>query len=267
MIGGHRAREPVAVARRSIHPARGTGGATLVVGPDAVDALGQGIRRSLGSWTPRSPPTPAACWPPAAPDAGGTAGGRRVRGPFGSSSRLGPPPRMLVFGAIDFAAAVARVGAFLGYRVTVCDARPVFATPARFPAADEVVVEWPHLYLAGEAGPAVDARTVVCVLTHDAEVRRAPARGRPAAAGWPTSGRWALAAPTSTGSSGCARRGDGRRAGAAGLADRAGPRRAHPRGDRVVDASEIVALQWGGRGRRLQETSGAIHHHGAPDVS
>ena len=58
-----------------------------------------------------------------------------------------PKPRMLVFGAIDFAAAVARVGAFLGYHVTVCDARPVFATATRFPEADEVVVDWPHRYL------------------------------------------------------------------------------------------------------------------------
>jgi xanthine dehydrogenase accessory factor len=75
-----------------------------------------------------------------------------------------PPPRMLVFGAIDFAAAVARVGKFLGYRVTVCDARPVFATAKRFPDADEVVVEWPHRYLQSTT---VDARTVICVLTHD----------------------------------------------------------------------------------------------------
>src|SRR5699024_5468319 len=53
-----------------------------------------------------------------------------------------PRPRMLVFGAIDFAAAVARIGNFLGYRVTVCDARPVFATHTRFPHADEVINEW-----------------------------------------------------------------------------------------------------------------------------
>ncbi|MDH2413451.1 XdhC family protein [Nocardioides sp. CER19] len=79
-----------------------------------------------------------------------------------------PKPRMLVFGAIDFAAAVARVGAFLGYHVTVCDARPVFATHSRFPDADEVVVDWPHRYLAAEAEAGrVDARTVVAVLTHD----------------------------------------------------------------------------------------------------
>ena len=54
-----------------------------------------------------------------------------------------PAPRMLVFGAIDFAAAVARVGKFLGYHVTVCDARQVFATASRFPDADQVVVDWP----------------------------------------------------------------------------------------------------------------------------
>ncbi|GGQ17582.1 hypothetical protein GCM10010266_45880 [Streptomyces griseomycini] len=75
-----------------------------------------------------------------------------------------PPPRMIVFGAIDFAAALVRVGRFLGHRVTVCDARPVFATRARFPEADEVVVDWPHRYLRGTA---TDARTVLCVLTHD----------------------------------------------------------------------------------------------------
>ncbi|WP_318214980.1 XdhC/CoxI family protein [Streptomyces sp. SCL15-6] len=75
-----------------------------------------------------------------------------------------PAPRMIVFGAIDFASALARVGTFLGYHVTVCDARPVFATRARFPDADEVVVEWPHTYLKRTD---VDARTVLCVLTHE----------------------------------------------------------------------------------------------------
>jgi xanthine dehydrogenase accessory factor len=79
-----------------------------------------------------------------------------------------PRPRMLVFGAIDFAAAVARIGSFLGYRVTVCDARPVFATERRFPEADEVVVDWPHRYLDAEVEAGrIDGRTVVCVLTHD----------------------------------------------------------------------------------------------------
>ncbi|MER7572356.1 XdhC/CoxI family protein [Streptomyces sp. NPDC126514] len=77
-----------------------------------------------------------------------------------------PPPRMIVFGAIDFASALVRIGKFLGYHVTVCDARPVFATRARFPEADEIVVEWPHQYLERTR---VDARTVLCVLTHDAK--------------------------------------------------------------------------------------------------
>ena len=75
-----------------------------------------------------------------------------------------PPPRMLVFGATDFAAAVSRIGVFLGYRVTVCDARPVFATSRRFPEAHEVVCDWPHRYLERTE---VDERTVMCVLTHD----------------------------------------------------------------------------------------------------
>lgn len=74
-----------------------------------------------------------------------------------------PAPRMLVFGAIDHAAALARIGTFLGYRVTVCDARATFATPERFPDA-EVVVDWPHRYLGTQH---LDGRTVVCVLTHD----------------------------------------------------------------------------------------------------
>src|SRR6478609_1442226 len=79
-----------------------------------------------------------------------------------------PKPRMLVFGAIDFAAAVARVGSFLGYYVTVCDARPVFATKTRFPGADEVIVKWPHDYLQNEVDEgSIDSRTVIAVLTHD----------------------------------------------------------------------------------------------------
>ncbi|MEU5213162.1 XdhC/CoxI family protein [Streptomyces sp. NPDC020742] len=77
-----------------------------------------------------------------------------------------PAPRMLVFGAIDFASALVRVGKFLNYHVTVCDARPVFATRTRFPEADEIVVDWPHRYLDSQE---LDGRTVLCVLTHDAK--------------------------------------------------------------------------------------------------
>ena len=75
-----------------------------------------------------------------------------------------PRPAMYVFGAIDHAAALARVGKLLGYRVTVCDARAAFVTPERFPEADELVVEWPDRFLRQAR---VDERTAICVLTHD----------------------------------------------------------------------------------------------------
>ena len=82
-------------------------------------------------------------------------------------SRL-PPARMIIFGANDFGAALIPAGKLLGYRVTLCDARPAFASQARFAAADEVAIAWPHRYLADEAaGGRIDGRTVVCVLTHD----------------------------------------------------------------------------------------------------
>jgi len=114
-------------------------------------------------------------------DAGGelAAGRTRVRhyGPRGEAARddvavfvesFVPPPRMIVVGAVDFAAALAEVAKVLGYHVTVVDARPVFATPARFPTADDVVVDWPHRLIARD-GPALTPRDAVCVLTHDAK--------------------------------------------------------------------------------------------------
>ena len=75
-----------------------------------------------------------------------------------------PRPALYVFGAIDHAAALARVGKLLGYRVTVCDARAAFVTPERFPEADELVVDWPDTFLRRAA---VDSRSAICVLTHD----------------------------------------------------------------------------------------------------
>ncbi len=99
----------------------------------------------------------------------------RHYGPRGEAGRadvtvfievFAPPPRLLIFGAVDFTAALVRVAKVLGFHVTVCDARPVFATSARFPEADEVVADWPHRHLtkvADRLGPG-DA---ICVLTHD----------------------------------------------------------------------------------------------------
>ncbi len=79
---------------------------------------------------------------------------------------VAPRPRMYVFGAIDFASSLATLGRFLGYHVTVCDARAAFVTPERFPDADELVVQWPHEFIAGAH---IDERSAICVLTHDAK--------------------------------------------------------------------------------------------------
>jgi xanthine dehydrogenase accessory factor len=168
---------------------------------------------------------------------------------------------MLVFGAIDFAAAVARVGTFLGYRVTVCDARPVFATAKRFPEADEVVVDWPHRYLRSEVERgAVDTRTVVCVLTHDPKfdvpVLEVALRESFAYVG----------------AMGSRRTHDDRmkRLREAGMDDDALARLSSPIGldlgartpeeTAVSIAAEIIAGRWGGAGGRLTESAGRIHH-------
>ena len=139
--------------------------------------------------------------------------GQRHYGPAGERRRdevtvfveaYAPPPRMLVFGAIDFAAAVARIGSFLGYRVTVCDARAgVRHRPTRFPDADEVVVEWPHRYLAD--GTDVDERTVICVLTHDPKFDVPLLEVALRTAGRVRRRDGLAAAPTTTGWRGCAR--------------------------------------------------------------
>jgi xanthine dehydrogenase accessory factor len=77
-----------------------------------------------------------------------------------------PPPQMWIFGAVDFTAALAKVAKVLGYKVTVCDAREVFATRRRFPMADEVIVSWPAPVFA-ERGATLSQRDAVCILTHD----------------------------------------------------------------------------------------------------
>ncbi len=79
-----------------------------------------------------------------------------------------PPPLMVIFGAVDFTAALARVAKVLGYKVIVCDARATFATVKRFPMADDVVVSWPDRLL-NELGSDLGPRDAVCVLTHDAK--------------------------------------------------------------------------------------------------
>jgi xanthine dehydrogenase accessory factor len=190
----------------------------------------------------------------------GPAGERRGTGLTVLVTSFAPAARMIVFGATDHAAAVAKIGSFLGYRVTVCDARAVFATARRFPEADDVIVDWPHRYLAAEAAAGrVDTRTVVCVLTHD------PKFDVPVL-------EVALELPLAyVGAMGSRRTHDDRlkRLREIGLAAESVARLASPIGldlgartpeeTAVSVAAEIVALRWGGSGSRLTETGGPIH--------
>jgi xanthine dehydrogenase accessory factor len=248
---------PVAVATVVEHPEADRVGRRMIVWPDRVSG-GLGSDRSDDA---------------VADDARGLlANGRSEMlhyGPDGQRRGEGmsvfvnsfePRPRMLVFGAIDFAAAMARLGGYLGYRVTVCDARPVFATTSRFPDADEVVVDWPHRYLAAEAEAGrVDRRTVVTVLTHD------PKFDVPLL-------EVALRLDVGyVGAMGSRRTHDDRmkRLHDTGLTEAELDRLSSPIGldlgartpeeTAVSIGAEIIALRWGGGGRRLADLDGRIH--------
>ncbi|MEU2270897.1 XdhC family protein [Streptomyces olindensis] len=243
--------EPVVVATVTGGPAQR--GATLAVWPDRVSG-------TLGASG-----LDAAVTADARGELALGATGLRHYGPGGQRREdsvgvflqsFAPPPRMLVFGAIDYAAAVARIGDFLGYRVTVCDARPVFATPRRFPEGVEVVAAWPHRYLRDTD---TDERTVICVLTHDPKFDvplLTEALRRPAAY---------------IGAMGSRRTHDDRakRLVEAGLTRHELSRLRSPVGldlgartpeeVAVSVAAEIVALRWGGTGAPLTVTQGAVH--------
>lgn len=254
--------KPVAVATVIEHPDATWLGRRLIVRPDSVQGS-LGLKRADDA---------------VADDVGGllAAGSTSILtyGPQGERMDTGmrvfvnsfqPPPRMIVFGAIDFAAAVARQGAFLGYHVTVCDARPVFTTKARFPQADEVVVSWPHHYLQKELdAKRIDNRTVICVLTHDPKfdvpvlklALRIDGDRRPAYVG-------AMGSRVTH---------DDRliRLREVGLTDDNLARLSSPIGldlggrtpeeTAVSVAAEIIALRWGGGGDRLSETDRRVHH-------
>ena len=192
----------------------------------------------------------------------GPDGQRRGEGMRIFAASYAPRPRMLVFGAIDFAAAVARLGSFLGYRVTVCDARPVFATRTRFPDAEEVIVEWPHRYLEAEVDAGrIDSRTVICVLTHDPKfdvpvlkiALRLPQVGYVGAMGSRKTHEERL-----------------RRLREVGLTEVEIGRLSSPIGldlgartpeeTAVSIAAEIIGQHWGGEGGRLAKLTGRIHH-------
>jgi xanthine dehydrogenase accessory factor len=251
--------QPVAVATVIAHPDPARLGWRLVVRPHSVEG-------SLGS---------ARADAAVADDARGLLAAGRTTvlsyGPDGQRQESGmevfvashaPPPRMLIFGAIDFAAALAQQGTLLGYRVTVCDARPLFATKARFPGAHNVVADWPHRYLAAQADQgAIDSRTAICILTHDPkfDVPLLEVALR-------------LSQVNYIGVMGSRRTHDDRigRLRDAGLTDTDLSRLASPIGldlgartpeeTAVSIAAEIIARRWGGGGRPLAEVDGRIHH-------
>ncbi len=268
---------PVAVATVVEHPDPAWVGRRMVVRPDTVvphvreDATGTdqpdrpGIAGTLGSQRADHAVHDDALGLLAAGHHAtltyGPDGERRGEGMRVFVWAFAPKPRMLVFGAIDFAAAVAEVGSFLGYQVTVCDARPVFATHTRFPHADEVIVSWPHKYLKAEAEAGrIDNRTVITVLTHDPKfdvpllevALRLPEAGYIGAMGSRQTHDDRLA-----------------RLREAGLTDDELARLASPIGldlgartpeeTAISIAAEIIQLQWDGTGDRLGTQTGRIH--------
>ena len=162
-----RSEEPVALATVIDGPARG---AKLLVAP------GQAVGGSLGD-----PDLDRVVARDALAELEAARSGVRHYGPQGQTTpedledspiirvfveSYAPPPQMWIFGAVDFTAALAKVAKVLGYRVTVCDAREIFATRRRFPMADEVVVSWPGK-LFDQRGHTLTGRDAVCILTHD----------------------------------------------------------------------------------------------------
>lgn len=250
---------PVAIATVIAHPDPSRLGRHLVVRPDGASgslgsnradhALTDDVRGLLAAGA-----TETLTY--------GPEGERRGEGMEVFVASFSPRPRMLVFGAIDFAAALARQGGLLGYRVTLCDARPLFATRARFPDVEEIVVDWPHRYLRNEINARnFDERTVVCVLTHDPKFDVPVLQ---AAFGLPES--------CYVGAMGSRRTHTDRveRLREAGATD-AQISRVHspigldlggrtPEETAVSIASEIIASRWAGSGMPLSDLDGRIHH-------
>ncbi len=250
--------EPVAVVTVVEHPDDEVMGTRLLVWEDRTSG-------SLGSRRVEDAVTDDARGMLASGRSGvleyGPEGQRRGEGLRVFVNSYEPPPRMLVFGAIDFAAAMARMGSFLGYRVTVCDARGVFATRSRFPGVDEVVVEWPHRYLAAEAEAGrLDERTAVMVLTHDPKfdvpVLEIALRTRLAYVGAMGSRRTHEDRVRRLRENGLGEEEIAGLASPVGLD--LGART--PEETAVSIAAELIARRWGGSGSRLSEVAGPIHH-------
>lgn len=173
-------------------------------------------------------------------------------------------PRLIIIGAVEFSVALSRLGAASGFEVSVCDPRDAFAAPARFPDAHQVVHEWPHDYLARTP---IDARTAICVLTHD------PRFDVPALT-------IALRSPAGyVGAMGSRRTHDdrARRLAEAGVTDAEAERLRSPiglaLGGRTPEETalsilaEIVMVRSGGRGEALRDATGPVHPAlSTPDV-
>ena len=263
-----RAGRPVAVATVIEHPDAGLVGRRLVVRPEGLE----GRPRAASHLDQRMSTRQVAAL---TDDARGLLaqglsevltygpdGERRGEGMRVFVEAFAPPPRLIVFGAIDFASAMADQGRLLGYRVTVCDARPTFATAARLPGAHEVVVRWPHEYLREEAEAGrINARTVLTVLTHDPkfDIPLLEVALR-------------LEQVAYVGAMGSRRTHDQRLAQLreVGITDEEIARLSSPIGldlgartpeeTAVSIAAEIISLRWGGAGSRLSDRGGPIHH-------
>lgn len=252
---------PVALATVVEHPDDSWLGRRLVVRPDSVDGT-LGLQRADHAVTDDARGLLASGTNQIL--SYGPEGQRMDSGMKVFVSSFQPKPRMIVFGAIDFASAVARQAAMIGYHVTVCDARPVFATKARFKEADEVVVSWPHRYLTREVEAGrIDNRTVICVLTHDPKfdvpvldiALRLDGGER----------------PFYIGAMGSRRTHEDRldRLREVGLSDEhfehfhspigLDLRGRTPEETAVAVAAEIIALRWGGSGAQLSRTAHDIH--------
>src|SRR5690606_28956202 len=252
-----RANHPVAVATVIEHPDPARVGARRVIWPDRATG-------DLGSARANDAVTDDARGLLASGRSGtlhyGPDGQRRGEGMSAFGNAVEPPPRMLVCGAIDFARAMVQVGSLLGYRVTVCDARPVFATMSRLPDAHEVISDWPHCHLEAEVDAGrVDERTAVTVLTHDPkfdvpvlQVALRSKLGYVGAMGSRRTHEDRLARLREAGMTD-----DELKGLASPIGLNLGART--PEETAVSIAAEIISLRWGGDGRRLTEVSGPIH--------
>jgi xanthine dehydrogenase accessory factor len=266
-----RAGRPVALATVIDHPDPSRIGRRLVLRPDRLPSTGGTATGELGSERLEQAVLDDGLGLLAAGQDGvieyGPDGQRLEHGCRVLVSSFAPPPRLIVFGAIDFARSMTTAGRFLGYDVTLCDARPVFTTPERFPDADRVVVDWPHRYLAGERDAGrLDARTAITVLTHDPkfDVPLLEVALRLTEVGY-------------VGAMGSRNAHDDRlaRLREAGLTPDQLARLRSPigldlRGRTAAETAlsigaEIVALRWGGTGVPLTDRFGSIHQHATDD--